>query len=215
MKNLIVLILFFLPFTSFSQTHNFDEDSIKFYFLRFLDSLRFEKHGELPKVLVSETASDACKHHNKYLSDMQLYDGKTTFLTHGEVMRDEEFKYRGTDTLIDWYMDRSKYYNTAGDFGPISEVITSQVLWLENETDSSKTSNYINKYMNNRWIAGRMMYYLKTSPSHMKTISGYKYTMVAIDVSIIRGMVYLTMIVGNKYETVDGKIISISNKTPE
>lgn len=213
MKNLIVLILFFLPFTSFSQTHNFDEDSIQFYFLRFLDSLRFEKHGELPKVLVSETASDACKHHNKYLSNIQPYDGKTTFIIHSEIQTDGEFTYRGADTLIEWYMDRSNHYNTDKDFGPIAEVISTQVLWMEK--DSTITTNYINKYMNNRWIAGRMMYYLKTSPDHLRIISGYKYTMVAIDVSIIRGMVYLTMIVGNKYETVDGKIISISNKKPE
>jgi hypothetical protein len=215
MKNLIVLILFFLPITSFSQTHNFDEDSIQFYFLRFLDSLRFEKHGELPKLLVSETASDACKHHNKYLSDMQLYDGRTTFITHDEVMQDAEFKYRGKDTLIDWYIDRAKFYNTAKDFGPIAEVITKKTLWLENEKDSTITTNFINEYMNNRWIAGRMMNSFKTSPDHLRIISGYKYTMVAIDVSIIRGMVYLTMIVGNKYETVDGKIISISNENPK
>jgi hypothetical protein len=207
MKPLLILITLFLLNNTFSQTHNFDEDSIQLYFMEYLDEYRNELHPGIPKLLISPASSNACRHHNEFLRDVQEKNG-TIYLTHGEFYSEDGRKYKGTDTIIDYYMDRVNYYNTDNDFGPVCEVISSYVLWLE---DSDKITNFITPYMTNETLGKVLLRSLQTSESHNKTISGYKYNMVALDVSILNGFIYCTMVTGQKYDHVDGKIITTKN----
>jgi hypothetical protein len=207
MKPLLILITIFLLNNSFSQTHNFDEDSIQFYFMEYLDEYRNELYPGIPKLLISPASSNACRHHNEFLRDIQEKNG-TMILTHSEFYSKDGRKYKGTDTIIDYYMDRVNYYNTDNDFGPVCEVISLFVLWME---DTNGVTNYITPYMTNKKLGWKMLDILKDSEKHNKIISGYKYNMVAVDISILNGFIYCTMVTGQKYDHVDGKIITTKN----
>ena len=165
-------------------------------------------HPEIPKTIVNDNASNACLHHNQFLADIQEKDGSLV-ITHDEFLNRNGIKYKGTDTLIDYYIDRNNYYNTNKDFGAAAEVISTTILWLTDE--KGEVTNYIHQYMTNKWIAKRLLFLLKTSPDHYRIISSYGYNRVAIDVSIINGIVYLTMVIGSEIQYVDGKEIHISN----
>lgn len=207
MKPLLILITLFLLNNTFSQTHNFDEDSIQLYFMEYLDEYRNELHPGIPKLLISPASSNACRHHNEFLRDVQEKNG-TVVITHDEFYSRDGIKYKGTDSIIENYMDRVNYYNTDNDFGPMCEVISLFVLWIE---DTNGVTNFITPYMTNKKLGWKMLDLFKKSEAHNKIISGYKYNMVALDVSILNGFIYCTMVTGLKFEHVDGKIITTKN----
>jgi hypothetical protein len=209
MKTIITILVLFLTVSSYGQTHNFDEDSIQYYFLKHLDTMRNELHNGIPKTIVNDNASNACLHHNKFLADIQQNDG-SIIMTHDEFKIKDGVKYKGNDTIIGYYMDRNNYYNTNKDFASSAEVAACVVLWTTDDNQGNIT-NFIHQYMTNEWIGKRLLYSLKQSDSHNRVISSFGYNVVAIDVSIINGIVYLTMVTGSKIEYVNGKEIHISN----
>jgi hypothetical protein len=207
MKWLLFCSIVFCKFYFSAQTHNFDEDSIQFYFMEYLDEYRNELYPGIPKLLISPASSNACRHHNEFLRDVQEKNG-TIYLTHDEFYSKDGRKYKGTDTIIDYYMERVNYYNTDNDFGPVCEVIALFVLCLE---DTNGVTNFITPYMTNKKLGWKMLEIFKGSEKHNKIISGYKYNMVAVDVSILNGFIFCTMVTGQKFEHVDGKIITTKN----
>jgi len=175
--------------------------------MEYLDEYRNELHPGIPKLLISPASSNACRHHNEFLRDVQEKNG-TVVITHDEFYSRDGIKYKGTDSIIENYMDRVNYYNTDNDFGPMCEVISLFVLWIE---DTNGVTNFITPYMTNKKLGWKMLDLFKKSEAHNKIISGYKYNMVALDVSILNGFIYCTMVTGLKFEHVDGKIITTKN----
>jgi hypothetical protein len=209
MKTIITSLFVILSFSVFSQIHNFNEDTIQKYFIELLDSMRNDLYPGIPKLEVNVNVSRACVHHNQYLSDMQN-DDLTCMLTHDEKMFIDGNKYKGNDTLMDYYYDRATHYDTDTTFSCGAEVITCDVLWLKN-AETGEVTDFIHQFKTNMWIAKRLLYNFKTSPSHYKTISGFKYNVIAIDVSILDGIVYITMITGAKMESVNGQLVFYYN----
>lgn len=205
----MTFLVLFLTLNLYGQTHNFNADSIQYYFLQYLDTMRNGLHPGIPKTIVNDNASNACFHHNQFLAYIQQNDG-SIIMTHDEFKIKDGVKYKGNDTLIGYYMDRNTYYNTNKDFASSAEVAACVVLWTTDD-DKGNVTNFIHQYMTNEWIAKRLLYSLKQSSSHNRVISSYGYNRVAIDVSIINGIVYLTMVIGSEIQYVDGKEIHISN----
>ena len=208
MKIISTFCVILISLKSVSQTHNFNADSIQYYFLEHLDTMRAGLYPGIPKIIVNENASNACLHHNQFLADIQEQDGSLV-ITHDEYLRRDGVVYKGNDTIIDYYIERNKYYNTNRDFSSFAEVISTTVLWLTDE--KGEVTNYIHQYMTNKWIAKRLFFLLKTSPDHYRIISSYGYNRVSIDVSIINGIVYLTMNIGCQIDYVDGKQVFVYN----
>jgi hypothetical protein len=209
MKTIITYLFVILSFISFSQTHNFNEDTIQKYFIELLDSMRNDLYPGIPKLEVNVNVSRACVHHNQYMSDMQNHD-LSVLITHDEKMVIDDNKYKGNDTLMDYYFDRASHYDTDTTFSCGAEVITGDLLWLKN-AETGEVVNFINNYDTNRRIAKRLLRNFKTSPPHYKIISGFKYNVIAIDVSILDGIVYITMITGSKKEVVNGQLVFYHN----
>jgi hypothetical protein len=209
MKTIITSLFVILSFSVFSQTHNFNEDTIQKYFIELLDSMRNDLYPGIPKLEVNVNVSRACVHHNQYMSDMQNHD-LTYMITHDEKMVIDDNKYKGNDTLMDYYYDRATHYDTDTTFACGAEVITCDVLWLKNDA-TGEVTDFIHQFKTNMWIAKRLLYNFKTSPPHYKIISGFKYNVVAIDVSILDGIVYITMITGSKKEVVNGQLVFYHN----
>ena len=209
MKIISTFCVILISLKSASQTHNFNADSIQYYFLEYLDTMRAGLYPGIPKIIVNENASNACLHHNQFLADIQQNDG-SIIMTHDEFKIKDGVEYKGNDTLIGYYMDRNTYYNTNKDFASSAEVAACVVLWTTDDNQGNVT-NFIHQYMTNEWIGKRLLYSLKQSPSHNRVISSYGYNRVAIDVSIINGIVYLTMVIGSEIQYVDGKEIHNSN----
>jgi hypothetical protein len=111
---------------------------------------------------------------------------------------------------MDYYFDRASHYDTDTTFSCGAEVITGDLLWLKN-AETGEVVNFINNYDTNRRIAKRLLRNFKTSPPHYKIISGFKYNVIAIDVSILDGIVYITMITGSKKEVVNGQLVFYHN----
>jgi hypothetical protein len=53
MKTIITYLFVILSFISFSQTHNFNEDTIQKYFIELLDSMRNDLYPGIPKLEVN------------------------------------------------------------------------------------------------------------------------------------------------------------------
>lgn len=176
MKKLITLLLVLVTLNGYSQSDGnkrmvvHHRDSIPFYFKEYLDEYRRTLYPRIPDVIISDTLSYACKHHNNYLANMMLEDGSGIVLMHDEPKESGEFYYRGDDTLINNWGERVRYYDTENYFTHVGEVLHVTAL----SSVLVKTQKEVAKIILDDWLS---------SEGHRKTLEMYFYTHIGIDVT--------------------------------
>lgn len=181
MKKLITLLLVLVTLNGYSQSDGnkrmvvHHRDSIPFYFKQYLDEYRRTLYPRIPDVIISDTLSYACKHHNNYLANMMLEDGSGMVIMHDEprVSKDGEFYYKGSDTLIDCPAFRVRYYDTENYFTHVGEVLHVTAL----SSNLVKTQKEVAKIILDDWLS---------SEGHRKTLEMYFYTHIGIDVTYFK-----------------------------
>jgi hypothetical protein len=151
----VVFAFVFHPIILYSQI---TEDSVEFYFVRFLNEHRKTLHNGIEDVILNKSASIGCEHHNNYLFNM-VWVNKTpginiSILTHKETPLEtigvNVFKYAGKDTLISNFSNRIIFYNTNKDFAPNGEVITRGYYFLEEMTNEKLAKDFFKNFMNSK-----------------------------------------------------------------
>jgi len=176
MKKLITLLLVLVTLNGYSQSDGnkrmvvHHRDSIPFYFKQYLDEYRRTLYPRIPDVIISDTLSYACKHHNNYLANMMLEDGSGMVIMHDEPKESGEFYYRGDDTLINDWSERVRYYDPENSFTHVGEVLHVTAL----RSHLVKTQKEVAKIILDDWLS---------SEGHRKTLEMYFYTHIGIDVT--------------------------------
>lgn len=206
---IFITVFFILSYDNlFSQDIKLSNDSIITSFVEKLDSIRIQLYDTINKIKINYKANPACFHHNKYLCNIQK-EGQSVLITHSEQKNVDGYYYQGTDTLINEFYNRIFYYNNNSDFHPLGEVIACYRYGVIDE--NKKDVRLIHKFINNEYIAKKLILIFMESPSHKKIITSYGYTDIAIDLTLYKGVAYMTMVTGGKKEIVNGKIIITKN----
>lgn len=162
MKNIILILILFLNFFSFTQKLQFTELEMENYVLEELNIYRNSLNDTLVPLKRVSILDSACRYHNEFLKNVNKNFKNKFGITHTEEKIAGDLIYTGSNKLLFGPSDRVSKYDTEKKFQN-----TAEVLHCRGGLNGLKK----NPYQNPKLIAKLIIQSFMDSPAHNKILT--------------------------------------------